>query len=206
MSSLLTPIRASTRPPHPPAITDEQCPRQRVHTGQRPERRSRFAHASTGPPQQDPRRLPAPRERCRRAAAGAPQRRGARLQAIAAGHPADKPASPFTEPPAETDAWWLSRSQAATFARRRIALPDECARALRATGDAPGQIVVEFNGASFGGAALAANEGQLQLELGDALAQEMASVLDEDDGLAVELVPGRSQPTLAIHPYVIGAS
>ncbi len=118
----------------------------------------------------------------------------------------DKPASVFTEPPAETDAWWLSRSQAATFARRRIALSDECARALRAAGDALEQIVVEFNGASFRGAALAASEGRYQLELGDALAQEMASVLDEDDGLAVEVVTGRSQPTLAIHPYVSGAS
>jgi hypothetical protein len=119
--------------------------------------------------------------------------------------PRGEAASTFAEPPAETDAWWLSRSQATTFTRRRITLGDECARALRATGNALGQIVVEFNGASFGGAALAANDGHYELDLGDALAQEMADVLDEDDGLAIELVPGRGQPTLAIHPYVSDA-
>lgn len=119
--------------------------------------------------------------------------------------PKNEAASSFEEPPAETDAWWLSRSQATTFARRRIALSDECARAWRATGDAPGRVIVEFNGASFGGAALAANDGRYELDLGDALAQEMADVLDEDDGLAIELVPGRGQPTLAIHPYVSDA-
>jgi hypothetical protein len=118
------------------------------------------------------------------------------------GVPQDEAASVFAEPPAETNAWWLSRSQAPTFARRRIALSDECARALRATGDAPAQIVVEFNGASFGGAAVAANDGRYELDLGDALAQEMTDVLDEDDGLAIELVTGRGQPTLAIQPYV----
>jgi hypothetical protein len=111
----------------------------------------------------------------------------------------------FAEPPVETDAWWLSRSPTSTFARRRIALSDECARALQAAGDALAQIIVEFNGARFGGAALAANDGRYQLELGDALAQEMAATLDEDDGLAVELIAGRGQPTLAIHPYVIDA-
>jgi len=30
----------------------------------------------------------------------------------------------------------------------------------------------------------------------------MANVLDEDDGISIELVTGRDQPTLAIHPYV----
>jgi hypothetical protein len=118
------------------------------------------------------------------------------------GIPQDETPSAFAEPPAETDAWWLSRSQAATFTRRRIALSDECARALRAAGDAPRRIVVEFNGASFRGAALAANDGRYELDLGDVLAQEMAEVLDEDDGLAIELITGRGQPTLAIHPYV----
>ena len=116
--------------------------------------------------------------------------------------PQDEASSAFDRPPAETAAWWLSRSQAPTFARRRIALSDECARAWRATGDAPGQIVVEFNGTSFAGVALAANDGRYELDLGDALAHEMASVLDEDDGLSIELVTGRGQPTLAIHPYV----
>jgi hypothetical protein len=116
--------------------------------------------------------------------------------------PQAEAASAFAEPPAQTDAWWLSRSQAPTFARRRIALSDECARALRATGDASARIVVEFNGASFGGVAVTANDGRYELDLGDALAQEMANVLDEDDGLAIELVPGRGQPTLAIYPYV----
>jgi hypothetical protein len=103
------------------------------------------------------------------------------------------------EPPAETDAWWLSRSQTATFTRRRIALTGACGRALEA---APGRLVVEFNGARFGGATLAASDGRYELELGDALAEEMAEVLDEDDGLAVEVLAGRGQPTLAIHPYV----
>lgn len=121
------------------------------------------------------------------------------------GAPPEEATLAFTEPPAETDAWWLSRSQTATFTRRRIALSEECARAWRATGDAPGQVVVEFNGVSFGGAALAAKHGRYELDLGDALAQEMASVLDEDDSLAVELLTGRSQPTLAIHPYVSDA-
>ena len=121
------------------------------------------------------------------------------------GVPEDEAAAAVAEPLPETDAWWLSRSQAPTFARRRIALSDECARALRATGDAAARIVVEFNGASFGGAAVTANDGRYELDLGDALAQEMANVLDEDDGLAIELVTGRSQPTLAIHPYVIPA-
>lgn len=120
------------------------------------------------------------------------------------GVPQGEAASAFAEPPAETNAWWLSRSQAPTFARRRIALSDDCARALRATGDAPARIVVEFNGASFG-AVVAANGGRYELDLGDALAEEMADVLDEDDGLAVELVTGRGQPTLAIHPYVSAA-
>lgn len=117
----------------------------------------------------------------------------------------DQAAAIFTEPPVETDAWWLSRAQAATFARRRIPLSDEHVRALRARGDAPGRIVIEFNGASFGDAALAANEGRYELDLGDALAQEMAEVLDEDDGLAVELITGPGPSTLAIHPFVIDA-
>src|SRR4051812_31236933 len=116
--------------------------------------------------------------------------------------PRDQAASASAEPPAETDAWWLSRAQAPTLARPRIALSDECARALGATGDAPARIIVEFNGASFAGAAVVANDGRYELRLGDALAQEMADVLDEDDGLAVEVVTGRDQPTLAIHPYV----
>ena len=108
----------------------------------------------------------------------------------------------FAETPAETEAWWLSRSQEATFTRRRIELPDTCARALRAKGHAPGRIVVEFNGATFSGAVLAANEGRDELDPGDALAQEMADVLDEDDGLTVELLAGRGQPTLALHPFI----
>lgn len=137
----------------------------------------------------------------------APRRASARsLISARPAAPQGEAAPAFAEPPAETDAWWLSRSQAATFARRRIALSDECARAFRATGDAPGQVIVEFNGAIFGGAALAANEGRYELDLGEALAREMAEVLDEDDGLAIELVTGRGQPTLAIHPYVIDAS
>ena len=108
----------------------------------------------------------------------------------------------FPEPPVETDAWWLSRSQPPTFTRRRIELADECTRSLGAAGAAPGRIVVEFNGASFVGAALTANDGRYALELGDALAEEMASVLDEEDGLFIELVSGRAAPTLAIQPYV----
>lgn len=119
--------------------------------------------------------------------------------------PQEKAPATFAEPPAETDAWWLSRSQAATFARRRIALSDEHARAWRAMANAPERIIVEFNGAIFGGAALAAEGGHYELDLGETLAQEMAEVLDEDDGLAVEVVLGRGQPTLAIHPYVIDA-
>src|SRR5690348_2945507 len=114
-------------------------------------------------------------------------------------HRSDPPS--LAEPPPETDAWWLTRSQAPTFSRRRIALSSEHARALRATG----HIVVEFNGASFEGAALAANDGRYELDLGDALAEEMASVLDEDDGLEFELIAGRGRPTLAIHPYVSDA-
>ncbi|MEP7120893.1 MAG: hypothetical protein ABJE95_08290 [Byssovorax sp.] len=111
-------------------------------------------------------------------------------------------ASTSTEPPIETDAWWLSRSGAATFARRRITLAGEHARALRATGASRGSLVIEFNGASFEGATISAHDGRYELDLGDALAAEMATVLDEDDGLAVELVTGRPAPTLAIHPYV----
>jgi hypothetical protein len=111
----------------------------------------------------------------------------------------------FTEPPVATDAWWLSRSSGPTFARRRIELAEECGRSLGAAGAGPGRIVVEFNGASFGGAALSASGGHYELDLGDALAAEMASVLDEDDGLSIELVRGRATPTLAIHPYVSDA-
>ena len=127
--------------------------------------------------------------------------RSASARAVGSSRPSvpRTPAATFPEPPAETDPWWLSRSPEATFARRRIDLADECGRAL---GAAPGQLVVEFNGASFAGAALAANNGRFELELGDALAAEMASVLDEDDGLSIELVSGRAAPTLAIHPYV----
>jgi hypothetical protein len=106
----------------------------------------------------------------------------------------------FAEPPLATDAWWLSRTQAATFTQRRIALPEECARALRVAGDAA-PLVVEFNGASFRGAAVAARGGRYELDLGSELAQEMAEVLDEDDELDVQLVAGRSQPTLSIHPH-----
>ncbi len=104
----------------------------------------------------------------------------------------------FAEPPPETDAWWLSRSADPTFSRRRVPLPDACARALAA---AP-EIVVEFNGATFTGAALATNDGGCELDLGDALAQEMAEVLDEDDVLEVEMLAGRARPTVAIHPHV----
>lgn len=111
-------------------------------------------------------------------------------------------ASTRPEPPIETDAWWLSRSSRATFARRQIELADECGRSLGAAGAGQGRIVVEFNGASFVGAALSAKNGRYELDLGDALAAEMASVLDEDDGLSIELVSGRAAPTLAIHPYV----
>lgn len=100
------------------------------------------------------------------------------------------------KPPAETAAWWLSRTATPTFARRRIPIPEACARGL---GAAPGPIVVEFNGSRFSGAAIAADGA---LDLGDALATEMAEVLDEDDGLDVELLAGRGQPTLAIFPYV----
>jgi hypothetical protein len=130
--------------------------------------------------------------------------RGASARAAGSTRPSvpPEPASTFPEPPAETDAWWLSRSSEPTFTRRRITLADACGRALGAAGAAPGRLVVEFNGASFGGAAVAANHGRYELDLGDALAAEMASVLDEDDGLSVELVSGRAAPTLAIHPYV----
>src|SRR5262245_61247513 len=79
----------------------------------------------------------------------APRRAAARaFMSSRSGVPEDESASVRAEPPAETDAWWLSRSQAPTFARRRIALSDELARALRATGDTPLRIAVEFNGAS----------------------------------------------------------
>jgi hypothetical protein len=104
----------------------------------------------------------------------------------------------FVEPPPEIDAWWLTRTAEPTFSRRRIALPDAYARAL-AKADA---LVVEFNGTTFEGASLAAGEERCELDLGDALAQEMAETLDEDDLLDVELVPGRSRPTIAIHPHV----
>lgn len=110
----------------------------------------------------------------------------------------------FAEPPPETDAWWLSRSQAATFSRRRIALPEACARALRAMGNAA-PLVVEFNGARFEGAAVLESAGRWELDLGEALAEEMAGVLDEDDELDLEVVAGRGEPTLAIHPYVEAA-
>jgi hypothetical protein len=159
-----------------------------------------LAHRSESPRNHDDCLLPEAAAAARPAAPRSVAKRS--LISARPGVPQDEAASAFAEPPAETDAWWLSRSQAATFARRRIALSDECARAWRATGDAPGRIIVEFNGASFGGAALAANDGRYELELGDALAQEMADVLDEDDRLAVELVIGRGHPTLAIHPYV----
>jgi hypothetical protein len=130
--------------------------------------------------------------------------RSATTRAASASRPSVPPgaASTRAEPPVETDAWWLSRSQRATFARRRIELTDEHGRALGAAGDARGRLVVEFNGASFGGAAVSANGGRYELDLGDALAEEMANVLDDDDGLSVELVTGRAAPTLAIHPYV----
>ncbi|APR81271.1 Hypothetical protein A7982_06618 [Minicystis rosea] len=116
--------------------------------------------------------------------------------------PQGEVASDVIDLPEETDAWWLSRSQAATFTRRRIGLSDECARAWRAAGHALGHVTVEFNGASFAGAALCTKDGRYELDLGDALAREMAEVLDEDDGLAIEISSDRSQPTLAIHPYV----
>ena len=130
--------------------------------------------------------------------------RSASARAVGSSRPGAPPlaASICPEPPVETDAWWLSRSREATFARRRIELADECARSLGAAGAASGQLVVEFNGASFGGAAVSANNGRYELDLGDALAEEMANVLDDDDGLSIELVTGRSAPTLAIHPYV----
>ena len=162
-----------------------------------------LAHRSESPRNHDDRLL---QENA--AAARPPAHRRASARSLISGRPGApqvEAASAFAEPPPETDAWWLSRSQATTFTRRRIALSDECARAWRATGDAPGRVIVEFNGASFAGAALAANDGRYELDLGDALAQEMAEVLDEDDGLAIELVPGRGQPTLAIHPYVSDA-
>jgi hypothetical protein len=113
-----------------------------------------------------------------------------------------EPAPEPAEPPAETDAWWLSRSPAPSFSRKHIALPDACGRALCASGVALGRLVVEFNGATFDGAALAENDGRYELDPGAALAREMADVLDEDDGLDVELLPGRGRPTLALHPYI----
>lgn len=116
-----------------------------------------------------------------------------------ASRPSAPPAPPpFAEPPAETDAWWLSRAADPTFSRRRIALAAGPARAVGPTE----RLVVEFNGALFEGARVAALAGRYELDLGDALAAEMASVLDDDDGLTVELVTGRAAPTLAIHPYV----
>lgn len=111
--------------------------------------------------------------------------------------PRDLPA--ILEPPPATDAWWLTRSSAPTFARRRIALSDECARVLR---DSAAGLVVEFNGTTFEGASFIATDDGCELDLGEALSQEMAEVLDEDDGLHVEMIAGRGRPTLAIHPYV----
>jgi hypothetical protein len=133
--------------------------------------------------------------------------RSATARVVRSSRPSVPPeaASPFHEPPVETDAWWLSRSREATFARRRIGLAAACARSLAAAGAERGRLVVEFNGASFAGATLSADDGRYELDLGDALAEAMASVLDEDDGLAVELVSGRASPTLAIHPYVTDA-
>jgi hypothetical protein len=137
------------------------------------------------------------------AAFPAPRRRAsARAVGVSRSSAAPGLASTRPEPPVETDAWWLSRSPGPTFARRRIELAAEHGRSLGAAGASPGRIVVEFNGASFGGAVVSANEGRYELELGDALAAEMASVLDDEDGLSIELLTGRAAPTLAIHPYV----
>ena len=116
------------------------------------------------------------------------------------GAPDDAPpiATAFREPPAETDAWWLSRTQEPTFTRRMIAIPEACVRALE--GASP--IAVEFNGATFEGASIAASDGGYLLELSDPLAAEMAEVLDEDDRLEIELVAGKGRPMIAIHPSV----
>lgn len=134
-----------------------------------------------------------------------PRRAPARafLASRSAPPPGDPPAA-VAEPPAETDAWWLSRSQTPTFSRRRIALSDEHARALRAkgAGGVAARIVVEFNGERFGGARVAGKDGRFELDLGDALAEEMAEVLDEDDELAIELLGGKGEAMVAIHPYV----
>lgn len=113
-------------------------------------------------------------------------------------------ASATPELPRETDAWWLSRAEGATFRRRRIALSDAHVRALHAVGEAP-SVVVEFNGRRFEGASItAAGHGHHELDLGDALAEEMAEVLDEDDALDVEVIRREGRPALAIHPYVAG--
>ncbi len=169
-------------------IGPDVCMRARAHRSESPTNHDAF------PSRENAAAFPAPP-------------RSASARAVRASRPSVPPevASIFHEPPGETDAWWLSRSPEATFGRRRIELADGCARALEAAGAARGRIVVEFNGASFGGAALSANDGRYELDLGDALAAEMASVLDEDDGLAIELVTGRGSPTLAIHPYVTDA-
>jgi hypothetical protein len=131
-----------------------------------------------------------------------PRRASARAVGASPGSAAPGLASTRPEPPAETDAWWLSRSPEPTFARRRIELAAAFGRSLGASGTGEARIVVEFNGGSFAGAAVTANDGHYELDLGDALAAEMASVLDEDDGLSIEVVSGRAAPTLAIHPYV----
>ena len=134
---------------------------------------------------------------------GAPA--GARARALRRSPPAvpqHEAAPAFSEPPIATDAWWLSRSAEATFARSRIPVADACARALRATAGFPGRLVVEFNGASFLGAALVTVDRHHELDLGDALARAMEEVLDEDDGLAIEVVAGQRRPTLAIQPYL----
>ena len=137
------------------------------------------------------------------AAFSAPTRRApARAIGVSRSSAAPGLASTRPEPPAETDAWWLSRSSGPTFTRRRIEIAAECGRSLGAVGASAGRLVVEFNGASFGGAALSSSNGHYELDLGDALAAEMASVLDDDDGLSIELVSGRAAPTLAIHPHV----
>jgi hypothetical protein len=104
----------------------------------------------------------------------------------------------FREPPAETDAWWLSRSEEPTFARRRIAISEASVRAL----EGATEVAIEFNGATFVGASIVATDDGYLLDLGEALAAEMAEVLDEDDGLEVEPVVGKGRPTIAIHPYV----
>jgi hypothetical protein len=169
-------------------VGPDRCMRARAHRSESPTNHDAF------PSRENAAAFPAPP-------------RSAPARAVRSSRPSVPPvaASTFPEPPVETDAWWLSRSQGATFARRRIELAGECARSLGAAGAARGRIVVEFNGASFGGAALSANDGRLELDLGDALAEEMANVLDEDDGLAIELVAGRYPPTLAIHPFVSDA-